>query len=129
MNTTAIEVKKTQPSMDDKSDRMPYFEAAADIYEDPDGISVWLDTPGATPEGVSVTYENGALSVEASVIPTVSRPQYLLQEYELGHYRRTFRIGIPVDVENIAADLNDGELHVRLPKAHAAKARKIAVKS
>ncbi len=58
---------------------------------------------GATQEGVSVTYENGALSVEVSVIPTASRPQYLLQEYELGHYRRTFRIGIPVDVENIAA--------------------------
>lgn len=129
MNATAIEVKKTQPASGEKSERMAYFEAPADVREDNDGISIWLDTPGAAPESVSVTYENGSLSVEASVIPGVSRPQYLLQEYELGSYRRNFRIGVPVNVEEITADLNNGELHVRLPKAHAAKARKITVRT
>ncbi|MGC8560868.1 MAG: Hsp20/alpha crystallin family protein [Phycisphaerae bacterium] len=129
MNATAIEVKKTQPTAGEKSQRMAYFEAPADIREDNDGISIWLDTPGANTESVSVTYENGSLSVEASVNPGVSRPQYLLQEYELGSYRRTFRIGVPVNVEEITADLTNGELHVRLPKAHGAKARKITVRT
>lgn len=129
MNATAIEVKKPQSAPEDKSQRTAYFEAPADIHEDNDGVSIWLDTPGAAPDSVSVTYENGALAVEAAVNPGVARPQYILQEYELGSYRRTFRIGVPVNVEEITAELNNGVLHVRLPKAHTAKARKITIKT
>jgi HSP20 family molecular chaperone IbpA len=127
MNATAIEVKKPQSAAENKSQRVAYFEAPADIHEDNDGVSIWLDTPGAAPESVSVTYENGTLAVEAAVNQGAAQPQYILQEYELGAYRRTFRIGVPVNVEEITAELNNGVLHVRLPKAHAAKARKIKV--
>jgi HSP20 family protein len=50
-------------------------------------------------------------------------------EYEPGDYQRSFRIATEIDHDKIEATVINGELRLRLPKAEAAKARKIQVKA
>ncbi len=55
--------------------------------------------------------------------------RYLLREYGVGDFYRTFRVGEQVDASRIAAEFVDGVLTLHLPKVDAAKPRKIAVQS
>jgi HSP20 family protein len=51
----------------------------------------------------------------------------LFSEYGVGDYYRTFRVNEQIDASRIHASAADGVLTVHLPKAEAAKPRKIAV--
>ena len=51
-----------------------------------------------------------------------------LWEYEPAHYHRAFRLTEDVAADKIGAELKNGVLTVRLPKAEAAKPRRIDVK-
>jgi HSP20 family molecular chaperone IbpA len=101
-----------------------------DIYETKDGVVMLLDMPGADPESLDVTLEKRELTISArSMIsaPQGYTPVYL--EYREGNYERAFTLSDQVDSERIDAMLKDGVLRLNLPKAPAAQARKIEVKS
>ena len=53
----------------------------------------------------------------------------LRQEYQLGDFYRSFRIGESIDAAKIHAELNNGVLTVHLPKSVAAQPRRIEVKA
>jgi HSP20 family protein len=59
----------------------------------------------------------------------VEHTNYLLREYGVGDFRRTFQIGEGIDAAKIAAELREGVLTVHLPKAPELMPRKIAVKA
>jgi len=101
-----------------------------DIYETKDGVVMLLDMPGADPESLDVTLEKRELTISArSMIsaPQGYTPVYV--EYREGNYERAFTLSDQVDSERIDAMLKDGVLRLNLPKAPAAQARKIEVKS
>ena len=50
-------------------------------------------------------------------------------EYGVGDYQRRFVISSEIDQEKIEANVKNGVLHLRLPKAGPAKTRKIAVRT
>jgi HSP20 family protein len=101
-----------------------------DILESENDLLLVADVPGATPNDVDVSYERGLLTLHARVAPRDHREgRMLLQEYGVGNFARSFQIGEGIDSENVSADLKDGVLTLRLPKAPAARRRKIAVKS
>ncbi len=129
MSTTSVEIKNNRAQASQPNVPAKWFEPAADILEEHDGLSVWLDVPGARHDDVAITFDSGTLTVEAPVAAPAVRSAGLLEEYDIGDYRRTFRIHAPIDVSAISAELANGELHIRLPKTNAAKARKIAVKA
>ena len=61
--------------------------------------------------------------------PAARRPggEFLLHEYGVGDYYRTFQVSEAIDAGKISADYADGVLTLHLPKAEALKPRKIAV--
>ena len=68
------------------------------------------------------------LTVQARVAQRYAANQrFLLREYGIGSYYRSFQVGEQIDVNGIAAEYADGVLRIHLPKAEAAKPRKIAV--
>ena len=55
--------------------------------------------------------------------------QRVYNEYSDGDYERVFTLSANIDRDRIEATLKDGVLQLVLPKAEAAKARKIELKS
>jgi HSP20 family molecular chaperone IbpA len=53
--------------------------------------------------------------------------QPVYSEYNIGNYRRSFSLSTKIDQTKIAADMSDGVLTLTLPKAEAAKAKRIAI--
>jgi HSP20 family molecular chaperone IbpA len=51
------------------------------------------------------------------------------QEYGVGDYRRSFRLGDGFDASQITADLARGVLTVRIPRLAAVRPRKVEVRT
>lgn len=105
------------------------YVAPVDIVEMPDELILLVDVPGAKAECIDVDYELGTLSIHAGVEPRQKGrgTNYLVREYGVGDFDRSFQVGDGIDAENIQAEYRDGVLTVRLPKADAIKPRKISV--
>jgi len=106
------------------------FRPNVDILDCRDELVVQADVPGASGEDVDINFEDGILTIHAKVKPR--QPQetdYLLREYEVGDYFRSFHVSEAVDASKITAECAGGVLTLHLPKAEAAKPRKIQVKS
>lgn len=99
-----------------------------DILETEHELLLLADLPGVRPTDVDVRFENGELTIHGRRNPTNPGRRRALWEYEPAHYHRTFRLSEDVAADQIEAELKNGVLTVRLPKAEAAKPRRIAVK-
>jgi HSP20 family protein len=111
------------------SDRRVYLPPV-DIIETKDGLTLLADMPGVEPANIDVQYERGVLTLKARVEPRQEGSMnYLLREYGVGDYHRTFAIGEGIDAARIKAEFKNGVVKLHLPKSEALKPRKIAVKS
>ncbi|MBN2474816.1 MAG: Hsp20/alpha crystallin family protein [Pirellulales bacterium] len=107
-----------------------FYRPHVDILEQPDELLVMADVPGARGDRIDVKFEDGSLSIHAEVDPRQSDDrEYLLREYGVGDFYRTFRVSEAVDAGKISAEYADGVLTLHLPKAEAVRPRKIAVKT
>lgn len=106
----------------------PRFCPRADILERADEITVYLDMPGVSREGVDVGFEDGTLTIQGRMdAPESANRRVLLREFVVGDYFRQFSIGDEIDAERIAADFGNGVLTLHLPKVAAVQPRKIEV--
>lgn len=127
---TAVRDQSSLAGESQGSKSVSFFKPAIDVAERPDAFLIKLDVPGARSESLDIAFEKGELTVTARVEskrPSGARP--LLQEYEVGDYQRTFRLGESIDPSAIEATLANGVLTVRLPKAAHAKPRRIEVRT
>jgi HSP20 family protein len=100
-----------------------------DVYEDEGGITLLADLPGVTRENLSVRVEGDSLLIEGSVsTPAPQELELLHGEAQLGSYRRLFTLSRELDANSVEAQLKDGVLQLRIPKAEAAKPRRIEVR-
>jgi HSP20 family molecular chaperone IbpA len=102
---------------------------AVDVFENADGLLIVADVPGVRGDGIELRIENDTLTLEAKRLAENDRWPALAREYEEVDYVATFRIPAGIDAAAITAETKNGTLSVRLPKAAAAKPRKIAVQS
>src|SRR5262249_44909268 len=100
-----------------------------DVFENADELLLIADIPGVTAAGIDVRVENDVLTLEAKRATPKDEPPALAREYEEVDFATRVRIPGGIDTANIAAEAKNGTLVVRLPKAAAAKARKIDVRS
>jgi len=101
-----------------------------DILETAAAYRIVADIPGAKKDAVDVSFEDGILSIDATVEPRgVENGDFEVREFGIGNYNRKFRISEDIDVSGINADYNSGVLAVTLPKREIAKRRKIEIKS
>lgn len=106
--------------------RERYVSPPADIYEVDNGLMVMADVPGVVQEQLEVRVDNHVLTIYGQVSKN-DMPELMYREYELVSYFRQFELSDKVDKSKITADLKHGVLTLNLPKAEAAKPRKIAV--
>lgn len=101
-----------------------------DILEDADRYVIWCDVPGVDPANLDVRYEQGHLQIWAPAAPRQDgTTAYLLKEYAVGDYMRSFNLTETVDATAIEADLADGVLRLTLPKVQSARPKRIEVRA
>jgi HSP20 family molecular chaperone IbpA len=104
------------------------FLATTDIFETEDALNVVLEMPGVAKENVDISIENGVLTVEGRIdFDKYQGLQPLYSEYNIGPYRRSFRLSSSVDQERISAEMTDGVITLLLPKSERTKPRVIKV--
>jgi HSP20 family protein len=107
----------------------PALLPPVDVIEDSTGITLYADLPGVPRDKLSLRVEGDTLSIEAEAAFTVPEGmQASHAEVQLARYRRAFALSKELDADKVAAELSQGVLRVRIPKAEHAQPRKIAVK-
>ena len=120
--------EKASPATIERAESRPRYASPSDIFERDDGLVLLLDMPGVAQKNVEVKLEDRLLSVSGGVEPEeVGDRKSLLEEYVVGDYHRSFTVNEEVDTAGITAELHNGVLKVFLPKAEAARPRKIPV--
>jgi len=105
-----------------------FYRPNVDILESADELVLVADLPGVKPEEVDIRFEQGELTIHGRVNPRYNEgTKFLLNEYGMGDFYRTFRVSEHVDSTRIRAEYHDGVLLLHLPKVEAVKPRKIAV--
>ncbi len=119
---TALETERTRTRK--------VFIPRTDIYEREDALVVVADMPGVDENAVDIQVERRVLTITGRVAPERFDP-YRLEygEYEIGDYERSFSLSDEVDVNKIQATVKQGILRIELPKAEAAKPKKITVQA
>jgi HSP20 family protein len=121
-------LKERENGMADPADAGVVARPRVDILETDQEVLLLADLPGVKPADVDVRFENGELTIHGRRTPSHMGKKRVLFEYEPTHYHRAFRLSEDVAADKIQAELKNGVLTVHLPKAEAAKPRKIAVK-
>jgi HSP20 family molecular chaperone IbpA len=101
-----------------------------DVFENADELLIVADVPGVADGGIDLRIENDTLTLVAHrAEELLTGSPALVREYDEVDFAATFRIPAGIDHSGIAAETKNGTLLVRLPKAAAARSRKIVVRS
>lgn len=99
-----------------------------DVVEDASGITLYADMPGVAKDQLQLRVEGDQLNLEAEIqLPLTQGLESTHAEVGLARYRRAFTLSKELDATKVTAELSQGVLRVRIPKAEHAQPRKIAV--
>jgi HSP20 family molecular chaperone IbpA len=130
MQSEVVPVKKQEVATQETTRPGRVYLPNVDIAETADALWLWADVPGVDEKSIDVRLENGVLTVEGRVsVGEYANLRPLYTEYNVGHWQRSFRVGEAIDLDRIRAKVTDGVLEIELPKAAAARARRIEVRA
>ena len=104
------------------------FTPPIDIFETADGLVLQADLPGVSSESLELQIQDNKLSLFGRVsLPSPPEARLIHQEYQVGHFLRSFILSDEVDHERISAKLNQGVLEVILPRLSKPEPRRIPI--
>jgi HSP20 family molecular chaperone IbpA len=106
----------------------PALLPPVDVIEDGTGITLYADLPGVARDKLGLRVDGDTLSIEgelAFAVPEGVQPSHV--EVQLSRFRRAFTLSKELDADKVSAELSQGVLRVRIPKAAHAQPRKISV--
>jgi len=98
-----------------------------DVYENGEELLLIADVPGATPEGIDVRLDQGLLTIQAKREAETTTARNVAAGHRARDYFRVFSVPSEIDATKIDAQLSNGVLQIRLPKADSIKPRRIEV--
>ncbi|MCR8959982.1 MULTISPECIES: Hsp20/alpha crystallin family protein [unclassified Variovorax] len=111
-----------------------YSDAAltppVDVIEDSGGITLFADLPGVSREKLGLHVASDTLTIEAEsdlAVPEGLESSHT--EVGLGRFRRVFTLSKELDTAAISAELKQGVLKLRIPKAEHAQPRRIEIQA
>lgn len=132
MNTTTAQVPAARPEAAATAPKNSAAEAAllpaVDVIEDATGITLYADLPGVTKETLALDVERDTLTIEGRVQLTLPEGMAASHvEVDRAVYRRVFTLSKELDSQKVSAELSQGVLKLRIPKAEHAQPRRIQV--
>ena len=101
-----------------------------DVYETPHEFFIRAWAPGVRPDDLAITWDQGTLSIRGTIAsPYAPDQQVTWHARELFHGDVYATVGLPgtVDVDKADAKFEAGVLTLRVPKADAARPKRIRV--
>jgi HSP20 family protein len=103
---------------------------ALNVREDSDKYYVEAEVPGIKPEDIHVAVEGNTLSIGGErKLNGMENVSYHRRERRAGKFKKAISLPMEVNAEAVSAECKDGVLRLVLPKAEAAKPKKITIKS
>lgn len=118
-----------EKALDSMGLRPGVWQPAADVVETGDQVDVTFDMPGLTADAVAVELVGNMLTI------TGTRPeaepvagQIVHQRHRpTGKFSKSIPLPIAVDHEQVAAEMHNGVLSIRLAKSEKAKPHKVPI--
>ena len=104
-----------------------YKAPASDLYETDKEVIAEIDMPGVDKKGLDINLEKGVLTINGDV-HMESQGRQILREFSPANYYRQFRLTEHIDADKSHAELKNGVLTLKIPKAESAKPKKIEIK-
>jgi len=124
MNETSTVATKTRPERSEATLMPP-----VDVIEDATGITLYADLPGVPKENLDLRVDGDTLTIEGEI--GISTPQGIAAshaEVGLTRYRRVFALSKELEPAKVNAELVQGVLKLRIPKAEHAQPRRVQIK-
>jgi len=107
---------------------------AIDVVEQKDAYVMFAELPGVNTSDVDISFEQNVLTVRGtkrSALETTNEGELRVYAAErvTGSFERSIRLPEFVDGDGIRAEFNNGLLTITVPKAQAAKPRRIEIKT
>lgn len=128
-----MSLREAMDRMFDQALMRPYsgFSTPVNIYEQPDRYHVSILMPGVRPESLEVQTLGSSVIIRGEVTPPeIEREKNVAAlrcEWTGGRFARTIEFGDPIDADHIEARLENGVLHLTVPKAESVRPRVIKV--
>ena len=112
----------------------PFFVPSVDVVERADAYMITAELPGVDPAAVEISFENNTLTLRGTKTPwLVPQENEELRVYSAerlsGTFERSVRLPEYVEGDKIEATYQHGVLTISVPKAVAARPRKIEIKA
>jgi len=102
---------------------------ASDVYETKEDYVFNIEVPGIEKDQIDIQYHNNTLTIKAErkQDSDVKEENYHRMERFFGTFTRSFTLPGETEPDKISADLKEGILHLRIPKAEGKKSRSIPI--
>jgi|VirMetMinimDraft_7_1064189.scaffolds.fasta_scaffold35342_3 HSP20 family protein len=115
-----------------KEMRADFFSPRVDIKEKKGKYEIIVDLPGVNKDDLSVTLDNGVLTIEACTQEEKTEEEegkVIRKERRSGKYMRSFNLGPNIKEADIKAKFKNGILNLTVPQAEEAvvEAKRIEV--
>lgn len=105
------------------------FNPAIDVRANDTEVALVCDVPGVKREDLEITIANRVLTIKGARHFDSSASEQVMLGRSYGSFNRSFTLPDTLDEEKLAAELVDGVLTLRIPKAPKAQPRKIQIGS
>jgi HSP20 family protein len=104
---------------------------ALNVWTSDDGAVLRATLPGYDPAKIDISVLGDSVTITGKREPSEPRKDvtYHRRERELGGFSRTMQLPFRIEADEVKADFKNGILELRLPRAHADRPRRIAVKA
>ena len=126
---TKAEKRPVAPTQENQAQTTPrrYMSPRVNITETKDGYLLEAEMPGVNKDGLEISLEGNELTLVGRRCPEPQSVELLYRESTCADFRRMFVLDPTIDTTRIDARMENGVLHLHLPKAEQLKPRKITV--
>lgn len=102
-----------------------------DVIERDDEFVVKASLPGINPDDLEITYSDNVLTIKGEIKreEEVEEARYHLRERRYGSFSRSISLPTRIDADQIEANYESGELHLRLPKTEEVRPKRIQIQA
>jgi HSP20 family protein len=97
------------------------------IREEDEAYVLSALVPGIKSDELNIQILEDVIRIEGEY--KMDESKYLIRELPNGSFTRTLRLPAPIDAEHVEAEVSDGVLTLRLPKAESARPKQIKIKA